>query len=491
MSARKATTAPPRAGFCEQCGAPFESGAVFCASCGGKVAPPEQAAAPAQPVAPPAKAPRPPRQPGAWGRRTRIASALLLALVVIAAVGLWPQYSALLPGTSGGAGEGASASPWLAEGPSDPVVFTQRPVWATPAELKADPERYQQRIVLLAGEPASAGAEGGLSVAAFEADGARIIVGYPGGGAAFSAGKAVSVAGLLAPTGDELLALAVSPGVPGDTGRNRDLALLTLIAAATFAAAAVFVRVRRSLNRRAVMAAALVAGLLASTLIGGCDIVIRTEVNRDGSGTVNTRVVTGSDSMTELMDLPNAESFIESWSTSQEKLGLKVERTANQLKVDRAFATLEDFGATSGATGTSWSRLGSVDLPDGRHVFFVASLDTTTIFPDAPAEGADTTAYDKLKEEIDASTLKYELKLPGTVLGSNGDGEGTWEVAMGARRFMFAESLTGTSDADSRLIAAQRIWNTVVRWLFALAAGLVAFGLLAYPWRTKGGESRG
>lgn len=488
MSARKA---PPTARFCEQCGSPLEEGALFCAACGSKVAPPEQPAVVAVPLAEqPAVAPRAPRRPGAWARGARIGLAWLLAAVVCAGIGLWPQYATHLPGMTRAA-DRATASAWLSEGPADPVVFTKRPVWATPAALKADPDTYQQRIVLLAGEPVSAGTEGGLAVAAFEADGERIVVGYPGGGQVFAKGRSVSVAGVLAPTGDELLAVAVSPGVPGDKGRNRDLATLTLIAAGAFALTAVFVRVRRSRNRRAVMAAVVAAGLIATTLLGGCEIVIRTEVNRDGSGTVGTRVVTGEESMTEMMGLPNAEPFIESWIASQERLGLKVERTTNQLKVDRTFATLEDFGATSGAVGTSWSRLGAVDLPDGRHVFFLASLDTSTVYPDTPEEGADTTAYDKLKEEIDASTLRYELKLPGTVLGTNADSTGSWDMSMGGRRFLFAESLTGTSDADSRLVAAQQVWVIVVRWLFAIAAGLLVYGLVAYPWRTKGGDSRG
>ncbi len=345
--------------------------------------------------------------------------------------------------------------------------------------------------MLLSGTPVAVGAENGLGVAAFEAGGARVVVGYPGGRTTFATGKAVTVAGVLAPTGDEVLALAVSPGIPGDRGRNRDLALFTLIAAAAFALSAVFVRVRRGRNRRRLLAAALVPALATSLLLGGCDIVIHTTVSRDGSGSVSTRVVTGEESMDELMGLPNAQAFIDSWTTSQEREGVKVERTTNQLKLDRTFATLEDFGALSGDTGTSWSRLGAVDLPDGRHVFFVASIDTASVYPDAPEEGADTTAYDRLKEEIDASTLRYELDLPGTVVGTNADAKGAWDIAMGGRRFLFAESLTGASDADSRLVSAQRIWAETVRWLFALAAGLLTFGLIAYPWRTKGGEVRG
>ncbi len=247
MSARKA---PPTARFCEQCGSPLEEGALFCAACGSKVAPPEQPAVVAVPLAEqPAVAPRAPRRPGAWARGARIGLAWLLAAVVCAGIGLWPQYATHLPGMTRAA-DRATASAWLSEGPADPVVFTKRPVWATPAALKADPDTYQQRIVLLAGEPVSAGTEGGLAVAAFEADGERIVVGYPGGGQVFAKGRSVSVAGVLAPTGDELLAVAVSPGVPGDKGRNRDLATLTLIAAGPFALTAVFVRVRRSRNDR-------------------------------------------------------------------------------------------------------------------------------------------------------------------------------------------------------------------------------------------------
>ncbi len=500
MKLRKGTAAPaPR--FCENCGQPLERGAVFCAGCGTKVeALPEAPAASAVVAGVPVAQPKPVRPPGArrgaLGRGVRIALAVVVALVVTAAVGLWPQYSGMLPALEKQTADRAEASTWLSDGPDEPVVFTRRPVWATPDALRANPDAYQQRIVLISGAPVSASAEGTLSVATFEGDGKRVVVGYPGGRVVFSSGRPVTVAGVVSPTGDELLALAVSPGVPGDRSRNSDLALLMLAAAGAFALAATFVRVRRginrrSLNRRALAAAAVVVSLMATMFLGGCEIVIHTSVNRDGSGTVNTRVITGTDSMEELMGLPNADAFIESWIASQEQSGLTVDRTANQLKVDRSFSSLEEFGAGSDAMQGSWSRLGSVDLPDGRHVFFMASFETSTVYPDSPEEGADTTAYDKLREEIDASTLRYELELPGTVLGANSDSAGVWEIPMGGRRFLFSESLTGTSDADSRLVAAQRVWEGVVRWLFAIAAGLAVFGLCAYPWRMKGGESRG
>lgn len=479
----------PPAGFCERCGARFGPGERFCAGCGAKLVP--DAPAPvAAPAGKPAVAAKSPRAPGRWKRRARIALSALLALVVVAGIGLWPQYSALIP--TGDADEGrVRASTWLSDGPAEPVVFTKRPVWATPAALKAAPDDFRQRLVLVSGEPVAVGSTGAVSLAALEKGGETIVVGYPGGSGRFSAGTMVSVAGVLSPKGDEILALAVSDGVPGQSGRNRDLAMLTLAASAAFALAAVFLRVRRRLDRRAVAAATVVAALLSAGLLGGCEIVIRTEVNRDGSGTVNTQVITGTESMEELMGLPNAQAFIDSWIASQEKLGLTVHRTTNQLKVDRTFSALEDFGTTNSMAEGSWSHLGSADLPDGRHVFFAALMDTSSVYPDAPEEGADTTAFDKLTEEIDASTLRYELKLPGTLLGENSDSKGVWQLSMGDKRFLFAESLTGASEADSRLVAAQAVWVDVVRWLFAVSAGLVCFGALAYPWRRKGGETRG
>lgn len=438
--------------------------------------------------------PAPARGERGWRRAARITLAWTLALAVFAAVGLYPLWSVpLLALVSPGATDGLAPSAWLTAGPTEPVTFAQRPVWVTPKALAASPDTYRNRLILIAGIPSEVGAQGGVSLASFGSGDDEVVVGYAGSTTAFADGRPVSIAGVLGPTGDEVLALAVAEGLPGDSGRTDSLSLMTLIAAGAFAASALFVRVRRGRDRRrraAAASAAVLAALVLPLLLGGCEIVIRTEVARDGSGIVQSKVVTGEDSMSELMGLPNAESFIESWIESQGISGVTVERTTTQLKMKRTFATLEEFGAQSGSAQGSWSRLGTVDLPDGRHVFFVASIDTSSVYPDPPAEGTDTTAYDKLTEEIDASTLRYELVLPGTVRGSNADGEGAWELGMGGRRFLFAESLTGASDKDSRLVGLQQAWGVGVRWIAAAAAALFAFGAVAYPWKLKGGAAR-
>lgn len=474
--------------FCAQCGGRLATGATFCGACGAKVR--EVAATQPLPTAASAAvaAPAPPRAQRGWKAVLRVALAWVLALGVFAAVGLYPLWSTpLLEWVTPETGD-VEPSAWLLGGPAEPIVFAKRPVWVTPEVLAEAPDAYRDRILLLAGTPVAAGAREGVSLANFEQGGESVTVGYAGSTTAFVEGRPTSIAGVLGPDGDEVLALAVAEGLPGDAGRNDRLALLTLVTAGVFAAMALLVRVRRARARRLRATAVLTALTLlaAPVLLSGCEIVIRTEVARDGSGTVDARVMTGEESMSGLMDLPNAESFIESWIDSQGMSGVDVERTTTQLKMKRTFSSLEEFGSQSASAQGSWSRLGTVDLPDGRHVFFVASMDTSSVYPDAPEEGASTTAYDKLTEQIDASTLRYELSLPGTLLGSNANGAEAWEISMGGRRFLFAESLTGASDEADRIVGLQQIWAEIIRWLAGAAAALAVFGVTAYPWRAKG-----
>jgi len=53
MDARRRTKAPPVAGYCLSCGAPYQTEAAFCFRCGSRVLPPDVPEAPSEAVEPP------------------------------------------------------------------------------------------------------------------------------------------------------------------------------------------------------------------------------------------------------------------------------------------------------------------------------------------------------------------------------------------------------------------------------------------------------
>lgn len=462
---------------CQQCGAPLEPESAFCAACGASTAVTRVAPAPAV-------------SRGGWRTVARRTIALVISLAAFGAIGLWPSWSApILERFGTHAGGRISPSAWLAEGPVDPIALGGRPLWASVSALAKNPSAYSGSLVLLTGEPVAVVHDDAMTLARFEEGSESMLVGYAGRTAALAEGESVSIAGVLSPDGREILALAASRGAPVDPTRGRSLARDILAASLGFLLAAVFLRIRRGRYRKRRAALAAPAALMAlALLLGGCDITITTKVEAGGSGTVETRVLTGEEMMAEVMDLPNAEAFTDSWLASMERDGVTVTRTTNQLRIDRTFRSLEDFGAGETGAWGSWSRLGAVSLPDGRHTFLVASFDTASIYPDPPEEDADTSAYDKLTEELNGSTLRYVLELPGTTLGSNADDGTTWDVPMGGRRFMFAESVSAAEGAGRSIAGAQHVWAEAIRWLWALVIALLVWTLTAYPWRKREGS---
>lgn len=409
--------------------------------------------------------------------------------MAVAAIGTWPAWSAqVFQSANSDADVTINASVWLREGPTEAPDLTRPAVWTSVGAVAREPEMYANRLVIITGVPVAVTQDSTMTCAAFEEDGEVLIAGYAGGGGVLTSGTSATVAGILSSDGSELFVLAASPSVPEDASRSATLGHLTLGAAAAFFLAAVLLRVRRGRDHKLRIAPVVAAVLVLLAIVAsGCDVAVTTTVNADGSGAVETHLVTGEESMSELMDLPNAEAFAESWLDAMEGEGASVERTANQLKITRTFSSLGEFSAVGSTGGTSWSRLGAVNLPDGHHIYFVAVLDTATLYPDPPEEGADTSAYDELKQEIDESTMTYDLEMPGTVVGSNADSGSSWNVTMGSRRFLYAEALTSPATGTSSAARAQALWSHVVRWLWAAAAGLAVWSMLAYPWRRRKG----
>lgn len=413
----------------------------------------------------------------------------MVAVVLLVAVGTAPGWTARLLPKKASIGIDASAgTDWYETAFESGTIVPGGSVFAAVADLGKDARSYRGQLVVVPGIVDSLATAGGRTVLRLVDGPDDVIVTYLGRRPDLAAGQSATVAGLISPEGDQLLALSIGKGRSDAAIGPKRRPMSTLLASAAFLVGAIAIRVRRRWSGdgagRASKAVALGLSLLVVPFLVGCEVRIDTVVRENGSGSVDTQAVTGIDKMTEIMQLPNAQAFTESWLEQAQAGGSKVDRTNNKLRLQRSFDSLEEFNAGAGGGGT-WSYLGRVRQPDGEHMYFIGRIDTTRLYPQKPSgEDDDTEAYDQLDTQLDDTNVTYSLSLPGVPL-SGPDRQRSWAVPMNGRELLFAESLVRSKELPGLDPTVLACWTAADRWIAGCAAAMFAYAMLAYPWRRR------
>ena len=474
---------------CDWCDAAYDDGDAFCQKCGKATdtAPPrEVTAAPVQPVpvTQPAEATPPARRGARALSVLRRIAAGIAAVAVAAGIAIAPVASPWEPRAATTPDVAPSSSGWAATALVARPAASGRVVEAELAALTSVPEPYQGRLVRTSGVVGGVeSAEDQVRFAVVDGD-ASLTALYPASRADLKPGMSVTLAGVLAPGGDELLVLAASPSTPAAGDTLRSLAAWTLGVAIAFFLGALLVRVRRGRTRR--RSSAMVAAMLlpiALLLLAGCEIKLETLVRPDGSGRVTTRIDMGEEAMDQLKQMPNSEPFIESWKAGMATRGTTVAQTGGQIRMVREFSSETDFDQAGDEDSPTWTLLKSFDMPDGRHFAFLSHVDTNNLYVEQGRYDEDGSARDELNKRMGELSLAHDVRLPGTEIAALG-GDSAWSVPMGGSGSMFCESVVaegGLSSMTAPEIAAW--WRVGLRYLLAATAGLLAYAVLAYPWR--------
>lgn len=478
---------------CPHCRAPNPDGNTFCGACGKRVT-----GAPAEPPVP-ARSPDPgaarassTAEPPARDRRVlRKVVALLVGAVVVGGVGLGlPALEALLPAGQSDVPEIVPArSEWHTQRAGEVPPLDARVVRVTPADLTQEPERFAERLVGVSGAVRGIVEEDGetlLSIVSEE----QVITGlYQGVRSDVAVNDEVSVVGVVSPTGDEMWVLAISPTPGAVSDEALALAWYTLAVSGAFFAGAVFIRVRGGIDRRrrfraGALCVVLTTGMLA-LLLSGCEVGVTTSVGTDGSGSVVTEIDVGQEQMDEILGLPNAQQFIDSWIADLGNRGVTVARGGTTLRMTRSFETVGEFNSAPMRSEENWTYLQAIEMPDGLHYVYAAAIDTSALQAEQGFYDEDGQVYEELDSRMQDAVFTYAVVLPGSPLGSYG-GEPSWTVGMGETGRLFAESVIPRSTSTRRLgPGLLSIWETLLPWAAGIAAGLFAYALVAYPWRAR------
>lgn len=224
--------------------------------------------------------------------------------------------------------------------------------------------------------------------------------------------------------------------------------------------------------------------MIAILVLSACDIEINTSVNDDGSGTTITKMKTGIEIMEKLMQLPNAQAFSNSWMAAMKAEGNEAVVVDDQVTIRREFQSAEEFSSSKSMASESWAQMGKVSMPDGEHLYFLATFDTNSVYKMKTA-GQNISAREEMEKQLDESKITYNLELPGEVLASNNSSGLSWNLPMRQITFLFAESkVTATEETKPKVRdKILPVWNDVIRITGGIAAGVMLFSLIAYPWR--------
>lgn len=516
--------------YCASCGKEVRDTDKFCQACGRPVAAlptpspaekpspkpapapqPAAAAAPAAPQAdapaPPAPAPAPPAtQPAVppaarvrapWRDTARTVARFAVALLIAAGAIALAWQGPVWVGDYLQEREQRSAPDYPAP---EVTAWLEGDAWTKPAtdtrvvdtdlpSLASQPDYVQGRIVrfeALAGSVASR--DGSPLITLVDGD-AQAVGYYPASRMQpIEAGATYVFAGVPGPDGTDVLVLAVSPTTDEVGLDTWPLGLRTLAASAAFLLAAAFLRIRRararSRRRSAVPAVAAAIALLGIALVSGCTVEVETKVQADGSGSVTTRVNVGQETMDEILGLPNGEAFMESWERQLASEDTTVTRNADQIRLVRSFDSPAQFNqSTGGGLEGSWSYLRLIDMPDGRHYVYMAHTDTSGLFAEQGSYDEDGSATEELNSRLEEAEFSFDVSLPGNTVGSS---ELPLTIPIGDAADLFAESYQRVSTASGQ-VAPELIdwWRLIERGIWAAAAGVFVFALLAYRWRTR------
>ena len=326
----------------------------------------------------------------------------------------------------------------------------------------------------------------------------ELIAVYRGDGGRIDAGDTLEVDGVFYAEHDGILAYNIRhlPMNPIEEEENLMWLYRLLILSVVWFVFSVFFITRKSISRKSssyLNPSLLVLCLVIPLLMTGCEIVMMTNINEDGSGTVSTSLSRAKEDLEFVREIPEMTTYLDVLMQDFREQGIRVENTIageqEMFSFQRDFQSFDQLNSEADLlSDESWFEVEKLEDGDDIVFRYYGELNTAVLFNNL--DNLPSYARDEATKELNASNFVFYVSLPGEVTYTNGlppsGGRLEWEIRNNEINQIVAESRI--VDAEKPVKPAEhkkKIIIIAIGALFLVSTLIFIIGFLSFKKRNS------